>query len=567
MDIETGNRLYEYRRANGLSQEELAEKMQVSHQTISKWERAESSPNTDNLIALAKLYGVTIDELINGKEEPKNAETADKSDSKTDYDYQKQQNDVSFKNGIHIKDGTDTVDIGWHGIHVESKNRDKVHIDGDGVHVEDHDKNNIYHTPPKNPWLHALLPTFAVLFYLLVGFTTDRGWALGWIIFLLIPIIETAVNAFKTKNPSVFAYPVFITALYLTVGMLFSFWHPTWILFITIPIYYILCDAYKKSRKNKEDDFSQYSSANTTTYYSPNNIPPVEKAAKHNNITAIIISVICAITIIIIVPVICVFGFINSDSFENMISNGISSISGIVSNDSVFEYKNDSLYSVGSAEIPAENINDISVDWVNGNIDIEYYNGDTISFSEASQNNEDYSLRYLVKDNELKIKYCKSGKRSNSIGNKNLTIKIPQNVSLETIDICNVSANVTVDGIVANNAVFETVSGNINANGSFSEVSACGVSGDLYIIDNISPKSIDFSNVSGDAALFLPADIKGFSIDYDTVSGYIKSEFNITGNDVTMSGNRQGDKFYGDGSTEIDFESVSGNFEISKTAA
>ena len=71
MNIETAKRLFEYRKANGFSQEELAEKIGVSRQAISKWERSESSPDTDNLIALANLYGITIDELLNGTDAPK----------------------------------------------------------------------------------------------------------------------------------------------------------------------------------------------------------------------------------------------------------------------------------------------------------------------------------------------------------------------------------------------------------------------------------------------------------------------------------------------------------------
>ena len=66
MNIETANRLYELRKKNGLSQEELADKLGISRQAVSKWERAEASPDTDNLILLAKLYGITLDELLNG---------------------------------------------------------------------------------------------------------------------------------------------------------------------------------------------------------------------------------------------------------------------------------------------------------------------------------------------------------------------------------------------------------------------------------------------------------------------------------------------------------------------
>ena len=70
MTQEIADRLTQIRKEKGMSQEELAEKLGVSRQAVSKWERAESAPDTDNLIALAKLYGVTLDELLNADTEP-----------------------------------------------------------------------------------------------------------------------------------------------------------------------------------------------------------------------------------------------------------------------------------------------------------------------------------------------------------------------------------------------------------------------------------------------------------------------------------------------------------------
>ena len=64
MNVEIAERLAARRKLAGLSQEALAEKLGVSRQAVSKWERSESSPDTDNLIALAKLYGVSLDELL-----------------------------------------------------------------------------------------------------------------------------------------------------------------------------------------------------------------------------------------------------------------------------------------------------------------------------------------------------------------------------------------------------------------------------------------------------------------------------------------------------------------------
>ena len=65
MNIEIANRLIELRKKSGLSQEQLAEKLGLSRQAVSKWERAEASPDTDNLICLAKIYNVSLDDLLN----------------------------------------------------------------------------------------------------------------------------------------------------------------------------------------------------------------------------------------------------------------------------------------------------------------------------------------------------------------------------------------------------------------------------------------------------------------------------------------------------------------------
>ena len=59
-----GEKLRKLRIARQLSQEQLAEKLQVSRQAISKWELGESMPDTENLILLSKFYGVSIDYLL-----------------------------------------------------------------------------------------------------------------------------------------------------------------------------------------------------------------------------------------------------------------------------------------------------------------------------------------------------------------------------------------------------------------------------------------------------------------------------------------------------------------------
>ncbi len=59
-----GNSLFQARKASGFSQEEVAEKLGVSRQTISKWELDETLPDICQSKRLSKLYHVTLDELI-----------------------------------------------------------------------------------------------------------------------------------------------------------------------------------------------------------------------------------------------------------------------------------------------------------------------------------------------------------------------------------------------------------------------------------------------------------------------------------------------------------------------
>lgn len=67
-------KLVKLRKENLLSQEELAEKLGVARQTISKWELGQTTPDMDKLTQIAKLFNISVDELLNESEEPIKAE-------------------------------------------------------------------------------------------------------------------------------------------------------------------------------------------------------------------------------------------------------------------------------------------------------------------------------------------------------------------------------------------------------------------------------------------------------------------------------------------------------------
>ncbi len=62
--MEFNNKLYELRKQKGFSQEELANRLNVSRQTVSKWEVGDSTPDMEKLIAISDLFGISLDELI-----------------------------------------------------------------------------------------------------------------------------------------------------------------------------------------------------------------------------------------------------------------------------------------------------------------------------------------------------------------------------------------------------------------------------------------------------------------------------------------------------------------------
>ncbi|MCM1253825.1 MAG: DUF5680 domain-containing protein [Clostridium sp.] len=64
--MELWDRLQQLRKQNGLSQEELADKIGIARQTISKWENGQAVPELNGLIALSRLYGITIDSMVKG---------------------------------------------------------------------------------------------------------------------------------------------------------------------------------------------------------------------------------------------------------------------------------------------------------------------------------------------------------------------------------------------------------------------------------------------------------------------------------------------------------------------
>lgn len=375
-------------------------------------------------------------------------------------------------------------------------------------------KNNV------NPLVHALLPIGVTFAYIIIGFLFDSGWAIGWILFLLIPIVETLINAIKTKNPSHFAYPVLVTAVFLFTGMMWGWWHPGWVMFVTIPAYYAVCDAINKQRAGKQEIVENNNQESTDgTYFQPTVEVENSNNKRNSNITSIVITAIICGTVVAVIAIVFVFSWL---------SGGTINVKGFD------DYENtDGTIVSEQANISAEGINAIDIEWVDGNVNIEYYDDDEIHFEETSSK---YPMIYKVENNTLHIDEYSTNKISSLKGfrKKDLTVKLPKDMELVKLNLEIVSSNINANDLNAKVVELDSVSGNTNL--SFAT----------------QPRDIEIESVSGDINIGLPSDISGYTILKDSVSG------DVNANDF-------GDTlYYGDGYTQIDVDSVSGNLNINK---
>ena len=302
MDLAMAQRLVDRRKAAGLSQEALAAQLGVSRQAVSKWERSESSPDTDNLIALAALYGVSLDELLYGEaasdadgSEDGSTETVDEAkeaeDSAEHADCgDKPLVDISLARGIHVIDPNkgEEVHVGWNGIHVTNERKgEEVHVGPDGVHVdtleddghsvhtdddgtvtidgetfsswkEAHDKldhhGKHFHTKVGRTWNKFPFPALVALAYLVLGIVYGT-WAAGLFLVFLIPVYYAFGDFIDQRHLSkliVVVYSVSAEAWFLCMWLCLEQPHPAWVILITIPVVKALMRWCRKQWKHRE---------------------------------------------------------------------------------------------------------------------------------------------------------------------------------------------------------------------------------------------------------------------------------------------------------------------------
>lgn len=247
MTIEIADRLVKLRKKYGYSQEELADKLGLSRQAVSKWERAEASPDTDNLICLAKLYGVSLDELLSTDEDIDTIVNEQVKDAAS-----KEENDESE---TVVRDGGDEVRIGKDGIYVKDEDGSTVVIGNGCVECKDVNGNVVKNITNKKAEavigsIEGALHIAAAIVYILLG-TLLGMWHNGWVVFFAPEIICSTIRCIVFKDAGKLNVPfiscfVFFFVCMIAPGLSANLWHPMWVVFLAIPLYYTIVGSIKK---------------------------------------------------------------------------------------------------------------------------------------------------------------------------------------------------------------------------------------------------------------------------------------------------------------------------------
>ncbi len=185
-----GERLLDLRKKKGLSQEEIAGLLDVSRQTVSKWETDQSTPDFDKIIPICKLYEIDANELLTGE----------KSSVKAPSDNRKSAKTISLSIVLYI---LSTV---WIIFATATLNKPILGVCvfliiialATGLLIY----NAILNKKEKNQktreeklvsQINEIITIFILVIYFIVSFTT-MAWHITWILFIINVLIEEIVK-------------------------------------------------------------------------------------------------------------------------------------------------------------------------------------------------------------------------------------------------------------------------------------------------------------------------------------------------------------------------------------
>lgn len=202
-----GEKLFELRREKNLSQEEVADKLNVSRQTVSKWETNQSVPDFDKIMPLCELYGVGVEELLTGKKpEEKTEMTQEEEDVPTRNEVRRKSAEVVSTSVFLYIFSIVVVIIGitvlnWNPILVSSVFlliigfatariiKHYMSIPKFEETKEEHKQNQIMKE------INGVIGMICTVLYFVISFST-MAWHVTWVIFIIDGLLCQVVKLF-----------------------------------------------------------------------------------------------------------------------------------------------------------------------------------------------------------------------------------------------------------------------------------------------------------------------------------------------------------------------------------
>lgn len=197
------------RKKNKITQEDLAESLNVSRQSVSKWETGEAYPETDKLIILCDKFGVTLDELLRGDLTKETEEITNSQEEKAEAVKSECENQTACSTCGACEKGCGEV----------------------------HSKRTAIGAA-----ISSATMVLCAIIYLCLGFALNL-WHPTWLVFLggIIVCIWTgglledeSNKPLKEKIGGLVCGTVMISSalIFLSIGFICGIWHPTWIVFV-----------------------------------------------------------------------------------------------------------------------------------------------------------------------------------------------------------------------------------------------------------------------------------------------------------------------------------------------
>lgn len=211
-----GEKLFELRKNKNLSQEEVAEKLNVTRQTVSKWETNQSTPDFDKIVPLCELFEISTDELLRGKKSESQVEENDTNI------LEKQENNPELKDDIKTEENIMTKDELRRKAAGEISTSIFIYIAAIGVFIAIVDNTNID-------------ASIAVGLLLLACAYATARIIKGC---MSMPKSDETKEEMNKKEKKEILKSIrciiwcLITALYIVLSFVTMAWHITWVIFI-----------------------------------------------------------------------------------------------------------------------------------------------------------------------------------------------------------------------------------------------------------------------------------------------------------------------------------------------